>query len=94
MKKGDSVRIGIRLENEDAEKVKRIARFSGCNFSEAIRRIVPEEVLTRPKMGFSIPLAVAITILETIVAFIQAYVFTLFTSLYIGMASAEHEEHH
>ncbi len=26
-------------------------------FKQAIRRIVPEEVLTRPKMGFSIPLA-------------------------------------
>jgi F-type H+-transporting ATPase subunit a len=35
--------------------------------------------------GFSIPLAVAITILETIVAFIQAYVFTLLSSIFIGM---------
>ncbi len=33
----------------------------------------------------SIPLAVAITILELIVAFIQAYVFTLLTALYVGM---------
>jgi len=35
--------------------------------------------------GLSIPLAVAITILETIVAFIQAYVFTLLSSIFIGM---------
>ncbi len=34
----------------------------------------------------SIPLAVAITLLELIVAFIQAYVFTLLTALYVGMA--------
>ncbi len=33
----------------------------------------------------SIPLAVAITLLELIVAFIQAYVFTLLTALYVGM---------
>ena len=33
----------------------------------------------------SIPMAVAITLLELIVAFIQAYVFTLLTALYIGM---------
>ena len=33
----------------------------------------------------SIPLAVAITLLELIVAFIQAYVFTLLTAMYIGM---------
>ena len=35
-----------------------------------------------------------INLIELLVAGIQAYVFTLFTSLYIGMASAEHEEHH
>jgi F-type H+-transporting ATPase subunit a len=28
-----------------------------------------------------------------LVAGIQAYVFTLFTALYIGMATAEHEHH-
>lgn len=35
--------------------------------------------------GLSIPLAVAVTVLETIVAFIQAYVFTLLSSVFIGM---------
>jgi F-type H+-transporting ATPase subunit a len=34
-----------------------------------------------------------INLIELLVAGIQAYVFTLFTSLYIGMASAEHEHH-
>jgi F-type H+-transporting ATPase subunit a len=35
-----------------------------------------------------------ISLIELLVAGIQAYVFVLFTSLYIGMATAEHEEHH
>lgn len=34
-----------------------------------------------------------INLIELLVAAIQAYVFTLFTSLYIGMATAEHEHH-
>lgn len=37
----------------------------------------------------SVPLAVAITLLELIVAGIQAYVFTLLTALYVGMIVAE-----
>lgn len=35
-----------------------------------------------------------INLIEILVAAIQAYVFTLFTSLYIGMATAEHDDHH
>ena len=34
-----------------------------------------------------------ISLIELLVAAIQAYVFTLFTALYIGMATAEHEHH-
>lgn len=34
-----------------------------------------------------------ITLIELLVAGIQAYVFTLFSSLYIGMATEEHEHH-
>jgi F-type H+-transporting ATPase subunit a len=34
-----------------------------------------------------------INLIELLVAGIQAYVFTLFTSLYIGMATAEHDHH-
>lgn len=37
----------------------------------------------------SVPLAAAIMMLELIVAFIQAYVFTLLTALYVGMLVAE-----
>jgi F-type H+-transporting ATPase subunit a len=36
--------------------------------------------------ALSVPLAVAISILELIVAFIQAYVFTLLSSIFIGMS--------
>jgi len=41
--------------------------------------------------ALSVPLAVAITLLELIVAFIQAYVFTLLSSIFIGMGL--HSEH-
>lgn len=34
-----------------------------------------------------------INLIELLVAAIQAYVFTLFTALYVGMATAEHEHH-
>lgn len=37
----------------------------------------------------SVPMAVAISLLEIIVAFIQAYVFTLLTTLFIGMVVQE-----
>lgn len=35
-----------------------------------------------------------INLIELLVAGIQAYVFTMFSSLYVGMATAEHEGHH
>ncbi|MEQ9413638.1 MAG: F0F1 ATP synthase subunit A, partial [Cyclobacteriaceae bacterium] len=38
-------------------------------------------------------LVVFISLIELLVAGIQAYVFTLFSSLYIGLATAEHEHH-
>ena len=39
-------------------------------------------------------LTVAIYFLEILVAFIQAYVFTILSALFIGMATAEHEHDH
>jgi F-type H+-transporting ATPase subunit a len=45
-------------------------------------------------VGFGSSLIVLfISLIELLVAGIQAYVFTLFTALYIGMATAEHEHH-
>lgn len=46
--------------------------------------------------GTSVPsylLTVFIYALELLVAFIQAYVFTILSALFIGMATAEHEHH-
>jgi F-type H+-transporting ATPase subunit a len=37
--------------------------------------------------------AIFMLLLELLVAFIQAYVFTLLSALYIGMALEQHEEH-
>lgn len=47
--------------------------------------------------GTSIPamvMVVFVYLLEVLVAFIQAYVFTILSALFIGMATAEHEHEH
>ncbi len=41
-------------------------------------------------LGFSVPLAVAISALEIIVVLVQAYVFTLLSAVFIGMAIHAH----
>jgi F-type H+-transporting ATPase subunit a len=38
----------------------------------------------------SVPMAVAISLLEVLVAFIQAMVFTMLSAIFIGMASSHH----
>lgn len=48
-----------------------------------------------PAVGYaaspvSIVFSVFITLLDVLVSFIQAYVFTLLSALYFGMATAEH----
>src|SRR5436190_23111647 len=40
--------------------------------------------------GFSVPLATAISALEVIIVLVQAYVFTLLTAVFIGMAIHAH----
>jgi F-type H+-transporting ATPase subunit a len=42
----------------------------------------------------AIPLALFIDVLEMLVAFLQAFVFTMLTALFIGSATEEHEHHH
>jgi len=39
------------------------------------------------------PAVIALTFLELFVAILQAYIFTLLSALFIGMATAEHEHH-
>jgi len=41
----------------------------------------------------SVPMAIAINMLELFVAFLQAYIFALLSAIFIGMAVAEHDEH-
>ena len=41
----------------------------------------------------SIPMALAINMLEVFVAFLQGYIFCLLSSIFIGMAVVEHEHH-
>lgn len=43
--------------------------------------------------GLSGPIALFMNVLELLVAFLQAYVFTLLTALFIGQAVEEHEHH-
>jgi len=35
-----------------------------------------------------------LSIIELLVAFLQAYIFTMLTALYFGGAVAEHDDHH
>ena len=41
----------------------------------------------------SVPMALAINMLEIFVAFLQGYIFSLLSSIFIGMAVLEHEHH-
>ena len=41
----------------------------------------------------SVPMAIAINMLEIFVAFLQGYIFSLLSSIFIGMAVVEHEHH-
>jgi F-type H+-transporting ATPase subunit a len=44
--------------------------------------------------GLAIPLTLFMMAIELIVAFIQAYVFTILTASYIGAAVEDHDDHH
>ncbi|SEC35984.1 ATP synthase F0 subcomplex A subunit [Tenacibaculum sp. MAR_2009_124] len=43
--------------------------------------------------GLSLLLALFISVIEILVAFLQAFIFTMLSSLFIGMAVAEHDHH-
>ncbi len=43
--------------------------------------------------GISVPFALFITVLELLVAFLQAFIFTMLSALFIGAAVEEHEHH-
>ena len=43
--------------------------------------------------GMSLVLALFISVIEILVAFLQAFIFTMLSSLFIGMAVEEHDHH-
>jgi F-type H+-transporting ATPase subunit a len=43
--------------------------------------------------GLSVPMALFISCLELLVALLQAYIFTMLSALFIGMAVADHDHH-
>lgn len=52
-------------------------------------------IFKSPLLGFaSIPLALFISVLELLVAALQAYIFTVLSALFIGMAVQDHEHAH
>ncbi|NRD22132.1 F0F1 ATP synthase subunit A [Winogradskyella litoriviva] len=54
-----------------------------------------KESLTVPgAMGLSFVLSFFILLIEVLVAFLQAYIFTMLSALFIGMAVAEHDHEH
>jgi F-type H+-transporting ATPase subunit a len=44
--------------------------------------------------GAFLGLTLFLNIIELLVAFLQAYIFTMLTALYFGFAVEEHDEHH
>ena len=44
--------------------------------------------------AIAVPFAVFIGVIECLVAFLQAYIFTMLTAMYIGMANEEHHHEH
>jgi F-type H+-transporting ATPase subunit a len=43
--------------------------------------------------GVAIPFVLFISVIELLVGFIQAFIFTILSALFIGMAVEEHAEH-
>ena len=43
--------------------------------------------------GMSVVLTLFIMVIEILVAFLQAFIFTMLSSLFIGMAVEEHDDH-
>lgn len=59
----------------------------------AVIYLMKESLGLAGSTGISMFLAVFITFLELLVAFLQAFIFTMLSALFIGMAVQEHEHH-
>ncbi|MEM6514897.1 MAG: F0F1 ATP synthase subunit A [Bacteroidota bacterium] len=60
----------------------------------AIMFTLRESLGTVGATGLSLVLSFFITLIEVLVAFLQAYIFTMLSALFIGMAVAEHDHGH
>jgi F-type H+-transporting ATPase subunit a len=59
----------------------------------AIMVVMKNELTAGGATALSFVLAMFITLIEVLVAFLQAYIFTMLSALFIGMAVEEHEHH-
>ncbi|MDO1512974.1 F0F1 ATP synthase subunit A [Maribacter confluentis] len=60
----------------------------------AIMFVLRESLGTAGATGLSLILSILIFLIEILVAFLQAYIFTMLSALFIGMAVAEHDHEH
>lgn len=60
----------------------------------AIMFVMKESLGVVGATGLSFVLSVLIMLIEVLVAFLQAYIFTMLSALFIGMAVAEHDHDH
>ncbi|ADV48855.1 ATP synthase F0 subcomplex A subunit [Cellulophaga algicola DSM 14237] len=60
----------------------------------ALMIILKAQFGTVSATGISVLLTLFLTVIELLVAFLQAYIFTMLSSLFIGMAVAEHDHAH
>lgn len=60
----------------------------------AVAYIMKQSLGTGGAIGISFLLTTFLTILEVLVAFLQAFIFTMLSSLFIGSAVAEHDHDH
>jgi F-type H+-transporting ATPase subunit a len=60
----------------------------------AIMFVMKESLGVAGATGLSFMLSVLIMLIEVLVAFLQAYIFTMLSALFIGMAVAEHDHEH
>lgn len=60
----------------------------------AVIYVMKNQLTVGGSIGASMVLTLFISVIELLVAFLQAFIFTMLSSLFIGMAVQEHEHHH
>ena len=81
-------------EDEAAVKASTRAREAYfLNYAQAIREACSIPLMVTGGFRMSFGLAFAISLIEILVALLQAYIFTMLSALYFGFAAEEHEHH-